>query len=196
MDKSKSYKIAIRGILIAIIIVQSLVPLLGYLPLGFVNVTIIHITVIIAAIVLGPADGALIGLIWGIATVIRAATAPTSPLDPIVFVNPIISILPRILVGLFAGWTYRGLKKYSNKIFAMGAAGAVGSITNTVLVLALMRIMYEGLLASTYKVSTGALNGVLMGIVGANGIPEMIAAIILVPLIAMAILRTNKFLDK
>lgn len=196
MNKSKAYKTAIRGILIAIIILQTMVPMIGYLPLGIVNVTIIHITVIVAAVVLGPTDGALIGLIWGIGTLIRAFTAPTSPLDTIIFTNPVVSIIPRILVGWLAGLVYVGLKGKFKKVFAIGIAGAVGSIVNTVLVLSLMRIMYSGILASTYKVASSALNGVLMTIVVANGIPEMIAAIIIVPLISMAILRTNKFLDK
>ncbi|MGR3742500.1 ECF transporter S component [Companilactobacillus sp. DQM5] len=195
MKRSKAYRVAILGILSAIIILQSLVPMIGYLPLGFVNLTIVHITVIVAAVILGPTDGAIIGLIWGIFSLFRALTSPTSPIEAIVFTNPIVSIIPRILVGWFSGLVYKGLKPRFNKVLSMGFAAAIGSITNTVLVLTLMRLMYTGVLMSTYKVTSGALNGVLMGIVGANGIPEMIGAIILVPLISMTIIKTNKFLD-
>ncbi|UQS82156.1 ECF transporter S component [Bombilactobacillus folatiphilus] len=197
MHKSKAYKIAIRAILIAIILIQSMTPFFGFIPLGVINITIIHITVIIAAIVLSPNDGALVGLIWGIGTLLRAYTSPTSPIDTLVFTNPIISVLPRILVGYFAGWTYRLLRnKMKTKLVPMISAAAVGSLTNTILVLVLMRFMYASTMAASYKVSLGALNGVIMGIVGTNGVPELIAAVVLVPIISMALFKANKFLDQ
>ena len=37
----------------AIIVVMASVPFLGYIPLGFMNATIIHVPVIIGAILLG-----------------------------------------------------------------------------------------------------------------------------------------------
>ncbi|AXX65423.1 ECF transporter S component [Bombilactobacillus bombi] len=196
MRKHKAYKLAIRAILIAIILVQSMTPFLGFIPLGLVNVTIIHLTVIVAAIVLGPGDGALVGLIWGLGTMIRAYSAPTSPLDTMVFTNPIIAVLPRILVGYLAGIIYRSTKnKIKSQTVRMALAAAIGSLTNTITVLGLMRLMFAGAMASAYKVTSGALNGVIMTVVATNGIPELIAAIIIVPMIYLAVLRANKFLD-
>ncbi|AKP67732.1 membrane protein [Companilactobacillus ginsenosidimutans] len=197
MRRRKSYRAAVLGILMAIIFVQSMVPLLGFIPTGFVNITIIHITVIVAAIVLGPTDGAIVGLVWGIGTIIRALTSPTSIIDTTVFTNPIVAILPRVLVGLFAGWVYLWFKKHNtHKVLGMGIASAVGSITNTVLVLFLMRVMYASTLSQAYATQTSALNAVLLAIVGTNGVAELIAAIIIGPAIATAILKTNKFLDE
>lgn len=196
MRKHKAYKLAIRAILIAIILVQSMTPFLGFIPLGLVNVTIIHLTVIVAAIVLGPGDGALVGLIWGLGTMIRAYSAPTSPLDTMVFTNPIIAVLPRILVGYLAGIIYRSIKnKIKSQTVRMALAAAIGSLTNTITVLGLMRLMFAGAMASAYKVTSGALNGVIMTVVATNGIPELIAAIIIVPMICLAVLRANRFLD-
>lgn len=98
--------------------------------------TIIHITVIVAALVLGPKDGALVGGVWGMITFIRAFVWPTSPLATIVFTNPLVSVLPRILVGVVAGYTFMWLsKRLSSKILAAGVAAVLGSLTNTVLVL-------------------------------------------------------------
>lgn len=196
MQRTKSYKIAIRAVLIALIMIQSMTPFLGFIPLGFMDLTIIHITVIVAAIALGPGDGALIGLIWGIGTVIRAYTSPTSVLDTMVFTNPVVSIIPRILVGYLSGLFYKYFKnRIKSRTITMGIAAAIGSLTNTVLVLVLMRLMYAGTMASVYKVPTKALNGVIMTIIGTNGVPEMIAAIIIVPIICTAIFKGNKFLD-
>ncbi len=196
MQKRKAYRAAVLGILMAIIFVQSMVPLLGFIPTGFINITIIHITVIVAAIVLGPTDGAIVGSVWGIGTIVRALTSPTSIIDTTVFTNPIVAILPRVLVGLFAGWVYLWFKKHTkHKVLGMGVASAVGSITNTVLVLLLMRLMYSSVLSQAYATQTSALNAVLLTIVGTNGVAELIAAIIIAPAIATAILKTNKFLD-
>ena len=64
-NNSKAYRLTIRGILIAIIMVQSMVPFLGYIPLFATSLNIIHIKVILAAITLGTKDGMLIGGIWG-----------------------------------------------------------------------------------------------------------------------------------
>jgi len=117
LQRRKAYKTAILGILIAIILVQSMVPMLGYIPTGFVNITIIHITVIVAAIVLGPKDGAIVGLVWGIGTIIRAFTSPTSIIDTTVFTNPVVAVLPRIAVGLLAGWIYLWFRNHTQKKF-------------------------------------------------------------------------------
>ncbi|WP_099974052.1 ECF transporter S component [Lactobacillus terrae] len=197
MNRNNAYRISILGILSAIIFIQTMVPFLGFLPTGFVNITIIHITVIVAAIVLGPIDGGIVGLVWGIGTIIRAWTSPTSIIDTTVFTNPFVAIIPRILVGLIAGYIYLIFKNNGkHKIFGMGLASAVGSLTNTVLVLVLMRLMYESTLASAYGTRVSSLNAVLLGIVGVNGVPELIAAVIIAPAISVAILKSNKFLDK
>lgn len=180
----------------AIILVQSMVPFLGYIPTGFINITIIHITVIVAAIVLGPKDGAIVGLVWGIGTIIRAFTSPTSIIDTTVFTNPIVAILPRIAVGLVAGWIYLWFKRHSKrKVFGMVIASGVGSLVNTGLVLGLMRLMYASTMAQAYATQTDLLNKLLLVIVGTNGIPEMIAAIVIAPAISTALLKANKFLD-
>lgn len=196
MQRRKAYRTAILGVLIAIIFVQAMVPFLGFIPTGFVNITIIHITVIVAAIVLGPKDGAIVGLVWGIGTIIRAFTSPTSIIDTTVFTNPVISVLPRIAVGLIAGWVYLWFKKHTTKkVLGMAIASGIGSLVNTLLVLGLMRIMYSSAMAQAYATQTDLLNKLLLVIVGTNGVPEMIAAIIIAPAISTAILKSNKFLD-
>lgn len=156
--KNKTYRLVIRAILTAIIILQTMVPFLGFIPIGITSLTIIHITVIVAAIVLGTKDGMFIGLVWGIFTIIRAFTSPTTPLDITVFTNPIISVLPRVLVGLVAGvlftWLYRKTKKV---VLASIVAAIFGTLTNTVLVLTLMGTLYTSLVATTYGVDASAL---------------------------------------
>ncbi|HBR04058.1 MAG TPA: ECF transporter S component, partial [Ruminiclostridium sp.] len=55
-------RIAVTGILSALAILLSLVPSLGYIPLGPITITTMHIPVIIAAILEGPVVGGIVGL--------------------------------------------------------------------------------------------------------------------------------------
>ncbi|MBE6169119.1 MAG: ECF transporter S component [Enterococcus casseliflavus] len=186
--KSKTYRLVIRAILTAIIILQTMVPFLGFIPIGITSLTIIHITVIVAAIVLGTKDGMFIGLVWGIFTMIRAFTSPTTPLDIAVFTNPIISVVPRVLVGLVAGLLFTIIYKKTKKVVAASIVAAIfGTITNTVLVLTLMGTLYTGLVATTYGVDASALFVTLGGIAVTNGISEVITAAILTPILVKAL---------
>ena len=64
--EKKVLDMSLAGIFTAIIIAMSVVPFLGYIPLGFMNATIIHVPVIIGAIILGPKYGAYLGLVFGV----------------------------------------------------------------------------------------------------------------------------------
>lgn len=187
-SKNKTFRLVLRAILLAIIIVQSMIPWLGFIPLGFISLTIIHITVIVAAVVLGPKDGMLIGLFWGIATIIRAYAMPTTPFDTLVFTNPIISVVPRVLVGLVAGLVFHWLYKRSSTIFVPAVvAGILGSLVNTILVLGFMGLFYTNATAQAYGVDASVLFKTLAGIAAINGIPEAIGAGIITPLLAKAL---------
>ncbi len=105
-------KMAIVGVLGAISAVLGMTPI-GFIPVGPTNATIMHIPVIIGAIVEGPVVGMLVGLIFGIFSLIRAITTPTV-ISP-VFYNPLVSILPRVLIGLVSYYTYVAVKKMNKK---------------------------------------------------------------------------------
>jgi len=136
-------KIAVTGVLSALAIVLGLTRL-GFIPwFSGASLTIMHVPAIIGAILEGPVVGILIGGLFGLFSLLQAALAPTGPVD-VDFTNPLISIVPRLMIGLFAFLVYRGIvgsgeseKKAGNlrKFLAIGAAGMVGSLTNTVLVL-------------------------------------------------------------
>ncbi|MCX7950229.1 MAG: ECF transporter S component [Treponemataceae bacterium] len=136
-------KIAVAGVLSALAIVLGLTRL-GFIPwFSGASLTIMHVPAIIGAILEGPGVGILIGGLFGLFSLLQAALAPTGPVD-VAFTNPLISIVPRLMIGLFAFLVYRGIvgsregeKKAGNlrKFLAIGAAGVVGSLTNTVLVL-------------------------------------------------------------
>lgn len=191
--KKKTLRIALLALFTAIIILQNFIPFLGYIPLGVLNLTIIHVTVIIAALLLGPKDGAIVGGVWGTITFIRAFVWPTSPIAPIVFVNPLISILPRILIGVVAGYAFIWAKKsFHSKIFAASLASVLGSLTNTFLVLGQIYLFYRGQSQVMYGLDTAALMPYLLGLVLTNGIPEALIAAIVSPAVAVPLAKRIK----
>lgn len=194
MRQRSTYRLSILGILTAIIILQDFIPVLGNIPIGPLSLTTLHITVIIAAIVLGPVDGAIVGGVWGVLTWIRAFTFPSSPLAPLVFVNPLVSVLPRIFIGLFAGWTFMLLAKWMHSMAApMVIAAIVGALTNTVLVLGAIYLFYHTpAVAKAYGVNVGNLFKALSAIFVTNGIAEMVLAAVIAPLIALPLSKIRK----
>jgi len=190
--KSKTYRIAILGILTAIIILQNFVPFLGYIPIPPLNPTIIHITVIVTAIVLGTREGMLVGLVWGIVRLFKAYTMPSSPLDLLLFTNPLISVFPRLMVGVVAGLVFAAFKKRGKEKTGMLVAGISGSLTNTVLVLGLIALLYGNEYASSLGVDPSNLMAVLAGVVATNGVAEAIASAIIAPLLSRALMKVKR----
>lgn len=105
-------KMTIVGVLGGISIVLGMTPL-GFIPIGPTRATIMHIPVIIGAIVEGPAVGGLIGLIFGLFSIFQAITNPT-PVS-FVFLNPIVSVLPRVLIGIVTYYAYKSIKGLGKK---------------------------------------------------------------------------------
>lgn len=191
--KNKTFRMVLLGMLSAIIIIQTSIPFLGYIPMGPLSLTIIQVTVITAAIVLGTKEGAIIGGIWGIITFIRAFVAPTSVIAPIVFTNPLVSVLPRILIGVVAAYVFhRLLSGKLNETVRMSVAGVLGSLTNTVLVLGFIYLFYGEPYANFLKLDMEQLLPALLTIVATNGMTEAILSGVLTPIISKPLLRWRK----
>jgi uncharacterized membrane protein len=127
-------QIVVSGLLGAITIVLG-VTRLGFIgpfpPLILVSATILQIPAIIGGILEGPAVGLLIGLIFGLSSWLQAPTE--QPPVNLWFSNPLVSILPRLFIGITAAYAYLALRK-ANEWLALGASAVVGTLTNTILV--------------------------------------------------------------
>ena len=160
---------------------------LGFLKIGIIGATTLHIPVIIAAITLGKGGGAALGLLFGLTSVMNSTMNPTptafvfSPFVEFAGISGgirslIVAIVPRVLVGFLAGLTYEQVSR-KNSTLAITAAAAVGSLTNTVLVLGGIYFFFGPLYAQAMKVAYEALIGMIMTIVGTNGVAEILLAI-------------------
>lgn len=245
MVKGKSLnvrKMAIVGILGSISIILGMTPL-GFIPVGPTRATIMHIPVIIGAILEGPVVGGIVGLIFGLFSVFQAVTNPT-PVS-FVFLNPLVSIVPRILIGITSFYVYKALnnlgnrrtivvlntiwiviagylvygiygnlktsqsiwlivmnialialtaaiafftnRKLKNKALDIIMATVIGTMTNTGLVLGMIYIIYAESFVKAIGQSPELARKIILGIGIANGIPEVIIAILIVTSVVSAL---------
>lgn len=103
--------IVIDALFLALIICFTFIPFLGYISIipNLVSITTMHLIVLIGAALFGWKKGLLYGFFFGASSLIKALIS-TSPVDQL-FINPFISILPRILFGYISGLTFSSFKK-------------------------------------------------------------------------------------
>ncbi|WP_295732114.1 ECF transporter S component [uncultured Limosilactobacillus sp.] len=188
-QRQQIHQMTRRTLLIVLVIIQDLLPLIGNLPIGPLSITTLPITVAVVAILFGPFDGAIIGSAWGILTWGRALVYPSSPLAPLIFTNPVIAVLPRIMVGIVAGYAFK-LYRRKNARAAAVVAGVLASLTNSLLVLGGIYLFANTpAVAAGYHVQPGNLLNALTVILATNGVVELIITAIVTPLIALPLLK-------
>ncbi|MDD7305959.1 MAG: ECF transporter S component [Peptoniphilaceae bacterium] len=242
-NKKKTRQLVITAMLGAITIVLGLTPL-GFIPLGFINITTMHIPVIIAAIVEGPLVGGIVGLLFGLSSMANAVLRP-GPIS-FVFYNPLIAVVPRILIGLVSAYVYKALKnkdnalirkftmaiwiivsaflisllykningkkeayqlilsvvfllislimlyltaKYKDNNFAIAISSFLGTMTNSILVLGLIYLLYAEKYVARLSIPVEAARSTIFGAIITNGIPEAILSIVLVSAVVKSLKR-------
>ena len=98
-------QIAFAGVLGAITIVLGSTPI-GFIQIPPVSITIMHIPTIIAGVLQGPVIGGAVGAMFGAFSMWQAQTS-VNPMDKLIFSNPLIAVVPRILVGVVAYYVFR-----------------------------------------------------------------------------------------
>ncbi len=196
MDVRRMAQIAL---LVAIMIVLASTPL-GYIPLPFMRATTMHIPVIVGACLLGPKVGALLGGLFGITSVVIATVQPNitsfvftpfysfSPEFHGSWMSLVVAIAPRILIGVVAGLVFQGLMKVvKSQALSLAVAGLAGAMTNTVGVMGLIYLLFGEQYALAGGKDPALLFGVILGVIGTNGVVEAIIAGILTAAVGKAL---------
>ena len=113
------------------------------------------------------------------------------------FASIIVCMVPRILIGVVAYYVYKGMLKLFAKfkaksIAALAVAGVAGSLTNTLLVMNGIYFLFGSSYAAAKGIAFEALYGVILGVIGTQGVPEAIVAAVLVMGIGKALLVAVK----
>ncbi len=162
-----TWRIVLAGVLAAITIVMGIVPGIGFIPVPNItaSATIEHVPTILGGVLGGPIVGMLTGLVFGLVSFFRATTP--------IFKDPLVAIVPRILIGLTSWLVYAGLARINRNVAAF-VAGIIGAATNTVFVLG-------------FAIWRGYLPLAIVPLILPQAIAEAIIAAILTTVIASAV---------
>ncbi len=174
--------LTLTAIFLAIIIVMSFTPI-GYLKVGTIEISLLAIPVAMGAALLGVGGGALLGLAFGITSLIQCFGMSAFG-TALMGINPaltvILCIVPRVLVGIASALVYKVLKSKNiqGNITAL-ASFLTAAVVNTVLFVGLFIAFfgntdfYSGL--ETQFATTGVI-AFFAAFVGVNGIVEAVAS--------------------
>ncbi|MBR5485955.1 MAG: ECF transporter S component [Oscillospiraceae bacterium] len=195
--------------LVSVALMAAIIVLLANTPLGMIQLpvikaTTVHIPVILGAILFGPAAGGILGGVFGICSMISNTAAPTllsfafspflSTTGAVGAVKAVWTALGcRISIGVVSGYLWLLLQKIRvNNSLALPIIGFAGSMTNTVLVMGSIYLLFAQQYAQAKQVELEAVFGLIMATVAASGIPEALAAAVLVGVVGKALLNMTK----
>ena len=172
------------GVFGAIILFMSLVPAPWGLTWGFIRIsggieiTIIHIPVIIGGIFGGKRVAITLGAMFGVGSLL-AAIIYGGIFAPF-FYNPLVSILPRVLFGYFIYLFYTGINKvvknqYASMVLSMG----LSTLAHSIMVLTMLYLFSFN--SDTYLTYFGSDSIIqfMLAILGLNALIEISIAVLI-----------------
>lgn len=188
--KKTIFKIIFFSLLVGLMFVFSWTPL-GMVPLGAASATTIFIPLCVGICYFKDFKySILLGLAFGVVSLIRAFV-PNGPLDPY-FQNPIVSVLPRTIVGLMGYLVYLVFSK-TKGIVKYPIVGGMVALLNTIFTMGTLLLVYykdiSNLVNNDFSMTVGALLG---SIVLLNMLPEIAFGAIITPLIMFALDKITK----
>lgn len=195
MKTQKTVRMAETAILAAIIILMAFTPI-GYLRLPGLEITFITIPVIIGAIVVGPAAGAVLGAIFGLTSFIQCfmgSVLGTAMIAISPFLTFIVCFVPRLLMGYLTGVIFKLFKKKNIASFIVTSLS--GALLNTVLFMTALMIFFGNApIILEFKEALGAQNVFIFVVlfVGINGLIEAVSCGVIGTIVSKVLYNVNK----
>ncbi len=174
MKSKKTLMLCELALLAAVEVVMSLTPL-GFLHLGFLDASLLTIAVAIAAILIGPWAGTLLGFTFGVISFIKGFSS-TAPMTVAMYSVSIpgafaVTVIGRVLMGLCTGLLVFAVRKMTNKSsIAVNIVGSLAApLLNTAFFMGLLMLIFyhseyiQGLVQSTGIANPFLLIGIMVG---------------------------------
>lgn len=192
---NSTYRMTLTALFIALIVLLGLTPV-GLIHLGFINVTVLCVPVIIGTILLGLKSGLLLGFCFGLVSLLSAlgvsmvppSTLAANLIGANMFYAIVMCFLPRLAVPTVTYGVYRLIAKKTEKCSkALPFSAAAGSLTNTILYLGLMLLFYK-----LCGLDTTTIIGLITGTGLIAGSCEAVVAAVLATPIMVALWKIKK----
>jgi len=192
MRDKKVLEMTITAMFAAIILVMTFVPFMGFIVVGPVAITIIHIPVLIGGLFGGKRVAIALGLTFGLGSLARSFMTPDGL--NIFFQNPLVSVLPRVLFGLALWYLYVVFNRFvKNSVVSIGLAFGISTLLHTVFTLtALYLFAFQSQLFQDFFGDANVINFIWV-VAGVNGLIEILIAIFVATPIAWRLKKYNEF---
>ena len=146
--RKKTLWLVETALLAAVVILMSFTPL-GYLKTAGVEITFIMISVVIGAITLGPAAGAILGGLWGVTSFIQCFGMSAFG-TALLGINPVLTFIVCVPTRILAGWLSALIFVAFKKLLGEKKAKFIGSpiaslavaLINTALFVTLVIVLF------------------------------------------------------
>ena len=189
------------AILIAVLLLMSFTPL-GYLSVGAMKISFLTIPVAVGAMLIGPGAGAVLGAVFGITSFAQCFGIDffgTTLLGINPFLTFLVCVPTRTLMGYLAGVIFRAVQKVDKtQTVSYFAGGLMGAVLNTVFFMGMLILCFwnlDGFQAycqSLMKNTNISIGGVLVFLVGLNGVVEAPVACVIGGAVSKAVSKALK----
>ncbi len=170
-------ELTILGMFIAIELVMYLMGL-GKVPFGVFNLSFLSIPVAMGAVLIGPLEGGMLGLVFGMTSLYSAMTGVGGLTTILYNAYPLHGIIlcvgMRTLMGAVTGFVFRGVRKIDKTRTVCYYVGAIAApLLNTLFFMGYICLFLFG--TAEVQSKTGGLNP-LAWVVAAVGVQGLIEA--------------------
>ena len=194
-SKKRIQQLTLAAFFVAIEVIMAVTPI-GFIPVVAINITTMHLPVILAGIVLGPIYGAMMGFVFGMTSMLRATFIPgitSFCFSPFITVGGIsgnfwsafIALVPRMTLGCLSFYIYRAVRKLKkSRITAAAVSAGLNTLIHTLFVMGSIWLFFGEAYASAAGIGVGA---VIVTVLTSNGILEILLASIVIPALVKAL---------
>ena len=148
----------------------------GYLKIGILEITLMHLPVIVGAVVMGPGSGAFLGLVFGLSSfaqcfmgsLLGTFLVQISPLRTFV-----VCVVPRLLMGYLVGLIFLAIRRAGWTKTAYVVASLCGALLNTLFFMSALFLLFgsnAGFLS--FLGAEEVTLGLIGSMIGLNGVLE------------------------